>query len=128
MRKHDLVKFNTSNPYIVRCLKTTAGSVHGFAHTTSEDTQAWNDEMARQVAEAKAKGEDTFSIVCDDAGESRLSPQSKTLAFPVDGVFTVIRARVRTTRGYHTVTGQTEILCVHTGQQGFVKRDLLQKV
>lgn len=127
MRKHDLVQFNPSNPYIARCVKTSS-SVEGFAHTTSEDTQAWHDEMARQVAEARAKGEDTFSIVCDSAGESRLSPRSKLLAFPIGGIFTVIRARVRTTRGYHSVSGQTEILCTTTGQQGFVKRDLLQKV
>lgn len=127
MRKHDLVRFNPSNPYVIRCLRTSS-SIQGFAHTTTEDTQAWHDEMSSQVAEAKAKGEDTFSIVCDSAGESRLSPRSKTLEFPIDGIFTVIRARVRTTRGYHTAAGQTEILCTTTGQQGFVKRVFLQKV
>jgi hypothetical protein len=127
MRKHDLVRFDTTNPYIVRHIKTLS-PIQGFTHTTAEDTQAWHDEMSRQVAVAKAKGEDTFSIVCDSAGESRLSPRSKTLVFPVDGVFTVIRARVRTTRGYHTVTGQTEILCTTTGQQGFVQRSFLEKV
>lgn len=127
MRKNDLVRFSPSHSHIARNIENNS-PVEGFNHTTVEDTDRWHENMRKEIEAAKAAGEDTFSIVCDSAGESRLSPRSKIIEFPVTGLFTVIRARVSTTRGYHRVAKQTEILCTITGRQGFVKRELLEKV
>ena len=55
-------------------------------------------------------------------------PTSKLLKFPVNGLFIVIRARCRVKIGYRVKPGQAEILCTVTGEQGFVSRNLLEKV
>ena len=41
-------------------------------HVTREDTERWYADKRRATEEAKAKGEDTFSINFDSAGESVL--------------------------------------------------------
>lgn len=54
---------------------TVDDTVRASYHCTAEDTNGWYADRSRAVEEAKAKGEDTFSIVMDCAGESRLPPQ-----------------------------------------------------
>ena len=82
-----------------------------------------------EIKEAADKGEDTFSIAFDDAGESRLAPKSISVPLPIDRVYVVERARCQVELGWGRATGgMTKILDTHTGQLAYVKRDMLEVV
>ena len=91
------------------------GIVLSARPVTPEETAAWYDSDA-------SKG-------MDSAGESKLPPQSYTIALQRDRVYTVLRARCRVRLGWGNPTpGMAMILCTETGESTYVKRDLLEVI
>ena len=104
-----------------------AGVVDSSRPTTPDDELAWYESKRREVEEAKAAGRDTFSITMNDAGESRLPPQSRSVKLHRDRVYKVLRARCRVRLGWGNPTGgMAKILCTHTGEETYIKRELLE--
>ena len=105
------------------------GIVESRRPVTPEETAAWYAQKQQEVAEAKAAGEDTFHITMNDAGESRLPPQSKYIALERGRIYQVLRARCRVRLGWGNPTpGMAMILCTETGESTYIKRDLLEVV
>lgn len=71
---------------------------------TEAEREEWRENKRRATEEAAARGEDTFSINFDSAGEPRLAPRSKN-RHDTAGEWTVVRARCSAKRGWHTVSG-----------------------
>ena len=92
-----------------------AGIVESGRPTTREEQNDWYSTDA-------AKG-------MNDAGESKLPPQSYRISLHRDRVYTVLRARCRVRLGWGNPTpGLAMILCTETGEETYVKRDLLEVV
>ena len=82
---------------------------------TAEETAAWYDSDA-------SKG-------MNDAGESKLPPQASYVALHKDKVYQVLRARASVRLGWGNKTGGlTKILCTATGEETYIKRDLLEAI
>lgn len=98
-------------------------------HYTAKDTERWYADQAIAVETAQAAGEDTFHIVMDSAGESRLPPRGgRTRLYP-DVPYRVLRARCRESFSYYNATGGwTKLLDLNTGREVFIKMNKLQKV
>ena len=81
------------------------------------------------IAEARDNGEDTFHLAFNDAGETRLPPQTTQVRMPIDGEFIVERARCQVQLGWGNATpGMARILNPETGEHSFVKREMLEVV
>lgn len=103
--------------------------VYANYHVTPEDTERWYQEKRKATEEAMARGEETFSINFDDAGESRLPPRGgRTKLFRGTG-YRVLRARCRESFSYYNPTGGwTKLLDLNTGREVFIKMTKLEKV
>ena len=103
--------------------------IYANYHVTAEDTRRWREEKRKATEEARAKGEDTFSINFDCAGESRLPPRGgRTKLFRGTG-YRVLRARCRESFSYHNATGGwTKLLDLNSGREVFIKMTKLEKV
>lgn len=103
--------------------------VYANYHCTAEDTKRWREEKRKATEEAKARGEETFSINFDCAGESRLPPRGgRTKLFRGRG-YRVLRARCRESFSYNNATGGwTKLLDLDTGREVFIKMTKLEKV
>ena len=103
--------------------------IYANYHVTAEDTERWYEGKRKATEEAAARGEDTFSINFDCAGESRLPPRGgRTKLFRGTG-YRVLRARCRESFSYHNATGGwTKLLDLNTGREVFVKMTKLEKV
>ena len=89
------------------------GTVESARPVTAEETAAWYDSDA-------SKG-------MDSAGESKLPPQAYTVLLHRDRVYTVLRARASVRLGWGNKTGGlAKILCTETGEETYVKRDLIE--
>ena len=96
-------------------LNDERGTVESRRPVTAEETAAWYDSDA-------SKG-------MNSAGESKLPPQSYTVLLHRDRVYTVLRARASVRLGWGNKTGGlTKILCTESGEETYVKRDLLEVV
>lgn len=110
------------------------GSPHGDVvyanyHVTEKDTANWYKDLYREVGEAKAKGEDTFSISMQDDGESRLPPRGGTTPLYRGTAYRVLRARCRESFSYYNATGGwTKLLDLNSGREVFYKMTKLKKV
>ena len=104
------------------------GLVEATRPTTPEEQDEWRRERREAIAKAKAEGRDTFSIAFDDAGESRLPPQSYCISLHRDHYFQVLRARARVQVGWSVQGGMTKILCLSTGEECYIKREYLKVV
>ena len=124
MRKNDLVQFTQvvkediadryrHNDFV--------GDVDGFRNLSAEERELW---ITRHTEAVKA-GRTTWH---DSAGESVLAPYTKSVSFPLDGTFIVLKARTTGMRSHRKVTGLASIACPSTGIVGYVKRALLEKV
>ena len=108
---------------------TVEDTIRASYHCTAEDTNEWYADRTRAVEEAKAKGEDTFSIVMDCAGESRLPPLGGYTELYRGTAYRVLRARCRESFSYHNATGGwTKLLDLKTGREVFIKMTKLEKV
>ncbi len=126
---------------------TLATIVHGQAHevtdswalerhtraitvwrrSTSEDTAAWRARQREAARLAEARGEDTFSIYRDDAGESRLSPQDVYLDFALGDIVQIVRGRCSARLGYHDVRNCAEVL-LPSGEIAFIEKKYLSPI
>ena len=124
MRKNDLVQFTQvvkediadryrHNDFV--------GNVDGFRNLSAEERELW----ITRHAEAVKAGRTTWH---DSAGESVLAPYTKSVSFPLEGTFIVLKARTTGMRSHRKVTGLASIACPSTGIVGYVKRALLEKV
>ena len=107
----------------------TSETVNANYHCTREDTERWYEDRRLAVEEAKAKGEDTWSITMDCAGESRLPPRGGYAPLHRGTAYRVLRARCRESFSYHNATGGwTKLLDLNSGREVFYKMDKLEKV
>lgn len=124
MRKNDLVQFTQvvkediadryrHNDFV--------GDVDGFRNLSAEERELW----ITRHAEAVKAGRTTWH---DSAGESVLAPYTKSVSFPLEGTFIVLKARTTGMRSHRKVTGLASIACPSTGIVGYVKRALLEKI
>ena len=72
--------------------------------TTAMERAEWRDGLDAEAAKRRARGEEVFTVYNDCAGESRLAPRT-TYRRDTEGVWTVVRARCASERGWHTVSG-----------------------
>ena len=98
---------------------------------TSADSEAWRANLAERARAAEARGEDTFSIYCDSAGEPRLPPSDVYLErcfhWNLGDVVTIIRGRYRAPRGYGNVPNCAEVM-LPGGAVVFIKKEFLVAV
>ena len=92
-----------------------AGIVDSARPATQEEQAAWYNSDA-------SKG-------IDSAGESKLPPQTTRVLLYRDRIYTVLRARAAVRLGWgNKQGGYTKILCTATGEETYVKRDLIEVV
>ena len=102
--------------------------LQGSYRLTNKQQDEWYDRQREKIKEARAKGEDTFSITCDDAGESRLPPQNGYIELEAGKVYQVLRARMRAKIGYHVYPGYMMVLDPDSGYEVMVPRKYMEAV
>jgi len=108
---------------------TPRETINARYHCTEEDRNEWREEHYREIREAAERGEDTFGIAFDSAGESRLPPMGGTAPLFKGTAYRVLRARCRESFSYHNATGGwTKLLDLNTGREVFTKMERLEKV
>ena len=91
------------------------GIVESRRPVTREETAAWYDSDA-------SKG-------MTSAGETKLPPQSRYVPLVRGRIYQVLRARCRVRLGWGNPTpGMVKILCTQTGEETYIKRELLEVV
>jgi hypothetical protein len=91
------------------------GTVESQRPITSKETDAWYSSDA-------SKG-------MNSAGETKLPPQSVHVTLHRDRAYQVLRARCRVRLGWGNPTpGMAKILCTHTGEETYIKRELLEVI
>ena len=131
MKKGDLVKLRPDDPEIERLMGWGMGNEAYMASrpTSPEEQEEWRVQKRNDIKRAIEREEDTFHIAFNDAGESRLAPRSVSVALPVDGIYIVERARCRVSLGWGNPTpGLTKVLCTHTGEETYVRRELIEVI
>ena len=140
IRKGDLVRVNEA-----RCFTRQNGGTRPYPLTngrddqnrvirgryirTADDDRKWREEKRKATEEAAARGEDTFSINFNDAGESRLPGVSVMVDIPAGRVYEVLRARCRAYLSYGNPTpGLMKLLDTQSGREIYVKRDYMEAV
>ena len=92
-----------------------AGTVASTRPVTPEETAAWYDSDA-------SKG-------MTSAGESKLPPQSCQVTLHKDRIYEVLRARCAVRLGWGNKTGGlAKVLCTYSGEETYIKRELLEVV
>ena len=102
--------------------------LRGSYKLSEKQVQEWRDRQRKEIKEAKAKGEDTFSIAFDDAGESRLAPRNGYVDLKAGTVYQVLRARMRAKIGYHVYPGYMMVLDPETGYEVMVPRKYMEAI
>ena len=131
MKKGDLVKLDTNDPEIERLMGWGMRNEAYMASrpTTPEEQEEWRVQKRNDIKRAQERGEDTFHIAFNDAGESRIAPRSVSVELPVNGIYIVERARCRVSLGWGNPTGgMARILDTKTGEVAYVRRDMLKVV
>jgi hypothetical protein len=131
MKKGDLVKLRADSPEIERLMGWGMRNEAYMASrpTTPEEQEEWRVHKRNDIKRAQERGEETFHIAFNDAGESRLAPRSVSVALPVDGIYIVERARCRVRLGWGNPTGgMTKILNTQTGEHAYVSREMLEVI
>jgi hypothetical protein len=131
VKKGDLVKLDTNDPEIERLMGWGMRNEAYMASrpTTPEEQEEWRVQKRNDIKRARERGEDTFHIAFNDAGESRIAPRSVSVELPVNGIYIVERARCRVSLGWGNPTGgMARILDTKTGEIAYVRRDMLKVV
>jgi len=126
MHKGDLVRIN-----LAKCFTVERGGQLSFPLSTYGNDKAGVVESARPVTpeETSEWYASDVSKGLNDAGESKLPPQSRYVPLHRDRVYTVVRARARVRLGWGNAQGgYTKILCTVTGEETYIKRDLLEVI
>ena len=126
MKKGNLVRLNTAACFTIEqggglrfpltnYINDERGTVEGRRPTTPEEQTEWySSDDARGL---------------DDAGETKLPPQSTYILLQKGRVYQVLRSRCRVRLGWGNPTGgMAKILCTHTGEEVYIKRELLEVV
>ena len=124
MRKNDLVQFTQGTKEDIADRYRYSdfdATVDGFRNLSAAERELW----IKRHTEAVKAGRTTWH---DSAGESVLAPYTKSVSFPLNGTFIVLKARTTAIRSHRKVTGLASIACPSTGTVGYVKRALLEKV
>tara|TARA_B100001057_G_C22652955_1_gene872827 strand:- start:185 stop:604 length:420 start_codon:yes stop_codon:yes gene_type:complete len=103
-------------------------AIWGKSKFTQADADAYRADIQKQIAEAKAAGEDAWHITMNDAGESRLPPTSTPVRIYPDRAYQVLRARCVGRWNYHRHPGQCLVLDLETGREVYVPRDFVEAV
>jgi len=124
MRKGDLVKLSRS------CFTTRSGGTRDYPLSNHANDEAGIVE-ATVLATAKDQkvwrnSEASRGIDC--AGETKLPPTAYIVALHRDQVYTLLRARCRPQWSYRSHPGMAMVLCMKTGKDVYVKRELLEVV
>ena len=131
IRKGGLVKLNERAVARAEKLVRYSGetpAIWGKSKFTQADAEAYRADIQKQLAEAKAAGEDTWSITMRDDGESRLPPTSTNVRIYPGRAYQVLRARAVGHWNYHRHPGQCLILDLETGREVYVPRDFVEAV
>ena len=138
IRKGDLVRVNEARsftqqnggtrPYpLNNHLNDENRVIIGRYIATEDDNRKWREEKRKATEEARAKGEDTFSINFNDGGESRLPGVSVIVEIPAGRVYEVLRSRCRARLSYGNPTpGLMKLLDTESGREIYVKRDYME--
>ncbi len=131
IRKNGLVQLNEAG--IERAQRLSRGgkykpAIWGKSRYTEEDNARYREEIAKQIAEAKAAGEDTWSITMRDDGESRLPPTSVNVHIYPGRPYTVLKARTQGYWNYRKHSGQCLILDPVSGREVWVPRVYVEAV
>ena len=114
---------------LTNSLNDERGTVESYRPTTHEEQCNWREQKKRDIQEACKAGEDTFHIAFDSAGESRLPPQARHVLLHRDRTYQVLRARCRVRLGWGNPTpGLAKILCTHSGEETYIKREYLEVI
>ena len=116
-RAKRLVEYNNETP-----------AIWGKSKFTQADAEAYRADIQKQIAEAKAAGEDAWHITMRDDGESRLPPTSTNVRIYPNKAYQVLRARAVGHWNYHRHPGQCLILDLETGREVYVPRDFVEAV
>ena len=103
-------------------------AIWGKSKFTQADAEAYRADIQKQLAEAKAAGEDTWSITMRDDGESRLPPTSTSVRIYPGRAYQVLRARAVGHWNYHRHPGQCLVLDLDTGREVYVPRKFVEAV
>jgi len=125
MKKGDLVRLSSN------CFTTANGGSRKYPSGTHGDDDLQIFRARRPITESETRGwyNSDASKGMNDAGESKLPPQSVSVTLKKNGVYPVLRARCRIRLGYGNPTpGMAKILCTDTGEIAYVKRDFLEVV
>ena len=126
MKKGDLVRLNVGVCFteghggklrypLTNYYNDERGVVEAGRPTTREEQSAWYETDA-------AKG-------LDSAGETKLPPQSYHVSLYKDRIYQVLRARARVRLGWgNAIGGLVKLLCTHSGEEAYVKRELMEVV
>ena len=131
IRKGGLVKLNEVAVARANRLVEYSGetpAIWGKSKFTQADAEAYRADIQKQLAEAKAAGEDTWSITMRDDGESRLPPTSTNVRIYPGRAYQVLRARAVGHWNYHRHPGQCLVLDLETGREVYVPRDFVEAV
>ena len=131
IRKGGLVQLNAiavSRAERLTAYNNEAPAIWGKSKFTQADADAYRADIQKQIAEAEAAGEDTWSITMRDDGESRLPPTSTNVRIFPGRVYQVLRARAVGHWNYRRQPGQCLILDPVTGREVYVPRDCVEAV
>ena len=126
LRKGALVKLN-----IDRCFTEKFGGSLRYPRTNYANDEAGTVQASRPVTPDETADwyDSDASKGMDSAGESKLPPQSRQVTLYRDRVYQVLRARCRVRLGWGNATpGMAMLLCTHSGETAYVKRDLLEVI
>ena len=131
IRKGGLVKLNAIA--VEKAERLTAYSnetpaIWGKSKFTQADADAYRADIQKQIAEAQAAGEDTWSITMRDDGESRLPPTSTSVQIFPGRAYQVLRARAVGYWNYHKHSRQCLVLDTVTGREVYISRDYVEAV
>jgi hypothetical protein len=133
MRKGDLVKFNKDNKHVQDEIDRSSFEVISTFRTTRpttlEEKEEWRTDRRQALDDAITAGEDTFSIAFNDAGESRLCPDSTVVDLPIENVFIVEKARCKhpTSTG-RFASGFVKIIDTTSGESTYVRKETLEVI
>ena len=102
--------------------------IRGRYDLSDAEIQKWRNDKCAQIEAAKEKGEDTFSLAFNDAGESRLPPSQGQVMLEAGQVYHVLRGRMRAHIGYSVYPGYMKVLDPKTGHEVMIDRKYMEAV
>lgn len=124
MQKGNLVRLNPA-----MCFTTDAGGGLRFPLTNYHNDENGTFQASRPITEEETNVwyDSDASHGMTSAGETKLPPQSVQVILHRDLIYHVVRARCRIRFGCgNPIPGMAELLCTHTGETAYVRRELLE--